>query len=68
MVLKTESDRPVLPVQPGTRHQSGPIMIKNRKITKNRNKLKTEWLNCKTGTGMVESVIGHSVFTPLTRA
>ena len=43
-------------------------MIKNQKITINRNELETEWLNHKTETGMVEPVIGHSVFTPLTRA
>ena len=35
MVLKTRLDQPV---QPGTRHQSGPIIIKNRKLKKKQEK------------------------------
>ena len=41
MVLKTGSDRPVQPVQPGTGVQSGPVLLKNRKSEKSNQKPET---------------------------
>ena len=42
MVLKTKPNRPV---QPGTKHQSNPVIIKNRKLRKKYKKTENHPLN-----------------------